>query len=145
MTLLYELSEKKPAGNRPVHREVAIGDAVGDATGWMQLGQDQAIFEIRKVRIDGTRDEKVPGQSDRRDVAKYIKDQDATPMASVMEIQFKQSHESDEQAGVIRTVTGDPFMQIMEVSDLADFVRVRIASIGAGENIFMSCAKRGQQ
>ena len=144
MTVVYQKSEGKSGSARPVAREIAIGDAAGDSTGWLPLGKDPVTVEVRSVTISGTRTERDtsrPGTPD-REVVNYLKDQFGTAWASVAVVETKQEYEDDAQAGVIETITGGDFVQNMEASETADLVRVRLVTPAAGESIYMAVAKR---
>lgn len=138
----YSLSEGRESSARPVHREIAVADEANDATGWLSLGADQATFEIRIVTNNGFRSETLVGGVVRDNVLHYVKDQDGTAITAEIAIETKQSHEDDDQAGTVQTVTGDSFIKTMNISEVADFVRCRIVSNPDNQLIYMGAAKR---
>jgi hypothetical protein len=140
MTVIYQNSERKGSTSSPVQRQIAIGDAVGDATKWLTLGNSSVTFEIRGVTLNGTRTETTKTNGTRR-VPHYRKD--AGNFLSRVVVETKQSYEDDDQAGIIESVTGDDYIKKMASSEVGDLVRLRIAvKEDADEAVFMSIATR---
>ncbi|MCG7492483.1 hypothetical protein [Thalassobius sp. Cn5-15] len=143
MTVVYSKSEKKGTSAKPVVRDVAVGNAAGDATAWMPLGDGEVTFAVYGATINGTRYE-TDQSAQSREVAHYRCD--AGSIASSVVIETKQSYEDDDQARVLTTITGPDYAKNMVMAELGDYVRLRILTKDpADEAVYMAMARRGSE